>query len=488
MTDVLKPSGSLSPPSAPPGGGGAGLRRNILSMPEVLTQSVANAAPSAAVSVLPAIAFVYAGNGAWLTFVIATISLVLIGYSVSIFARRFASAGSFYVYNTKALGPAGGFASGWALVLGYIFTAMATTCGVAIYLGAFLTQIGLPGGTTVAVLVMIALDIVVASWFAYRDIGLSARVSLVLEAISMVIILALFAIVFFRKGISSDALTLKGMPTAGIGPGIVIAIFAFVGFESAASLGLEAKNPYHTVPRSVIISAVLVGVFYIIGTLAQITGFEGAKDGLDKAPAPLFDLAGLMGVSWFGYVMNLGITASNFACTLACINAGARMLYQMGQDGVILGSAGRSHETNQTPHIGIYLMIPLIVLGPFIVILTGHGPLDVINWMGTTATFGFMLAYLLVAIAAPLYLYRRGEPYMAPLIVGLIGALIMLYVYYASIWPIQPMPGPLWPIIFVAWMIIGFAWYFIVRSRSPHVMTQIGAIHETNEELVTAGR
>src|ERR1700694_343355 len=442
MTDVLKPSGSVSPPSAPPGGGGAGLRRNILSMPEVLTQSVANAAPSAAFSVLPAIAFIYAGNGAWLTFVIATISLVLIGYSVSIFARRFASAGSFYVYNTKALGPAGGFASGWALVLGYIFTGMATTCGVAIYLGAFLTQIGLPGGTTVAVLVMIALDIVVASWFAYRDIGLSARVSLVLEAISMVIILALFAIVFFRKGISSDALTLKGMPTAGIGPGIVIAISAFVGFESAASLGLEAKNPSHTVPRSVIISAVLVGVFYIIGTLAQITGFEGAKDGLDKAPAPLFDLAGLMGVSWFGYVMNLGITASNFACTLACINAGARMLYQMGQDGVILGSAGRSHETNQTPHIGIYLMIPLIVLGPFIVILTGHGPLDVINWMGTTATFGFMLAYLLVAIAAPLYLYRQREPYVAPLVVGIIGSLIMLYVYYASVWPVQPMPGP----------------------------------------------
>jgi amino acid transporter len=486
MTDAVKPSGSMNPASSP--GGGNGLRRNILSMPEVLTQSVANAAPSAAVSVLPAIAFIYAGNGAWLTFVIATISLVLIGYSVSIFARRFASAGSFYVYNTKALGSAGGFASGWALVLGYVFTAMATTCGVAIYLGAFLTQIGLPGGTTGAILLMIAIDVAVASWFAYRSIGLSARMSLVLEAISMTIILVLFVIVFVRKGISTDVLSLKGMPSAGIGPGIVIAIFAFVGFESAASLGLEAKSPYRTVPMSVIISAVLVGVFYIIGTLAQSTGFEGAKVGLDSAPAPLFDLAGLMGVSWFGYVMNLGITASNFACTLACINAGSRMVYQMGQDGMILGAAGRSHATNQTPHIGIYLVIPLMVLGPFVIILSGHTPIDVINWMGTTATFGFMLAYLLVAIAAPLYLYRRGEPYIAPLVVGIIGSLIMLYVYYASVWPIQPMPGPLWPIIFVVWMIIGFAWYFIVRSRSPHVMAQVGATHETNEALVGARR
>src|SRR5256712_8869442 len=78
MANVVKPTGSVSPTSSP--GGAAGLRRNVLSMPEVLTQSVANAAPSAAVSVLPAIAFIYAGNGAWLTFVIATISMVLIGY------------------------------------------------------------------------------------------------------------------------------------------------------------------------------------------------------------------------------------------------------------------------------------------------------------------------------------------------------------------------------------------------------------------------
>src|SRR3989475_3759785 len=194
--------------------------------------------------------------------------------------------------------------------------------------------------------------------------------------------------------------------------------------------------------------AVHVREFYIIGTLAQTTGFQGAKVGFNSAPAPLFDLAGLMGVSWFGYVMNLGITASNFACTLACINAGSRIVYQMGRDGMILGAAGRSHATNQTPHIGIYLVVPLMALGPFVIILSGHGPLDVINWMGTTATFGFMLAYLLVAIAAPLYLYRRRGASTAPLLVGVIGSPIMLDVYYSNAWPIQPMPGPLWPIIF----------------------------------------
>src|SRR2546422_9088398 len=126
----------------------------------------------------------------------------------------------------------------------------------------------------------------------------------------------------------------------------------------------------------------------------------------------------------------------------------------MGRDGMILGAAGRSHATNQTPHIGIYLVVSLMALGPFVIILSGHGPLDVINWMGTTATFGFMLAYLLVAIAAPLYLYRRGGPDIAPLVVGVIGSLILLYGYYSSGWPIPALPGPLWAIIFVSWTII----------------------------------
>jgi len=489
MTDVVQQPASGGSPPASPQGGGAGLKRNILTMPEVLTQSVANAAPSAAVSVLPAIAFASAGNAAWLTFVIATVAMVLIGYTVSVFARRFASAGSFYVYNTKALGSAGGFASGWSLVLGYVFTAMATTCGVAIYLGAFLGQIGIQGSSTLAILLMIAIDVAIATWFAYKSIGLSARTSLVLEAASMTIILVLFAIVFVNKGVvNADVISLKGVSTSGLGPGIVIAIFAFVGFESAASLGLEAKNPFRSVPRSVIISAVLVGVFYILGTYAQTIGFAGAKTGLDKASAPLFDLAGLMGVSWFGYAMNLGITVSNFCCTLACINAGSRIVYQMAQDGLLTSSVGRSHTTNQTPHLAIYLVVPLMLIGPFFIILTGHQPLDVINWTGTIATFGFMLAYVLVGIAAPLFLSRRGESFLGPAVAGAVGVLIMLYVYYASIFPIQPWPGWFLPVVFAIWMVVGFVWYFIIRSRTPHVMGQIGAIHETNEELSTARR
>src|SRR2546422_8766750 len=129
----------------------------------------------------------------------------------------------------------------------------------------------------------------------------------------------------------------------------------------------------------------------------------------------------------------------------------------MGRDGMILGAAGRSHATNQTPHIGIYLVVSLMALGPFVIILSGHGPLDVINWMGTTATFGFMLAYLLVAVAAPIYLYRRGEADIAPLPGGVIRAPVTAFPRLPRGCASPTLPGAPSPATFPSWCIHAFS-------------------------------
>jgi hypothetical protein len=95
---------------------------------------------------------------------------------------------------------------------------------------------------------------------------------------------------------------------------------------------------------------------------------------------------------------------------------GSRIVYQMAQDALLHGSVGRSHEINHTPHLAVYLVVPLMLLGPFVIILTGHGP------------------------------------------------------------PALPHASA------------GAVHRAIVRSRSPRVMGEIGAIHETNEELGPATR
>jgi amino acid transporter len=82
MTDALQP-GTPGPVVDAAAGvaGGHTLRRNRLSMPEVLAQSVANAAPSAAMALLPLLVFLSAGNGTWLSFVIAILLMLCVGCS-----------------------------------------------------------------------------------------------------------------------------------------------------------------------------------------------------------------------------------------------------------------------------------------------------------------------------------------------------------------------------------------------------------------------
>src|SRR5881392_1259798 len=102
--------------------GATTLRRNVLTMPEVLAQSVANAAPSAAMALLPLLVFLNAGNGTWVSFVVAVLLMVGVGYCASQFAKRMNSAGSFYIWVSRAFGPTAGYVAGWGLQLGYVST------------------------------------------------------------------------------------------------------------------------------------------------------------------------------------------------------------------------------------------------------------------------------------------------------------------------------------------------------------------------------
>jgi amino acid transporter len=80
------------------------LRRGVLSLPEVLAQSVANMAPSAAMALLPLLVFLNAGNGSWLSFVIALVLMLFVGFCITQFAKRTNASGSFYNWVRASLG------------------------------------------------------------------------------------------------------------------------------------------------------------------------------------------------------------------------------------------------------------------------------------------------------------------------------------------------------------------------------------------------
>src|SRR5262245_14713560 len=393
-------------------------------------------------ALLPLLVFLNAGNGTWFTFAISVVLMVCIGYCAAQFAKRMNSAGSFYVWVTQALGPGTGHAAGWGLQLGYLATGVATVFGFGIFGGDLLHRIfpSIDPLNPVLLIALFAFDTLVAVGVAIYDINFSARMSLTLESISILAIITLCVSIWVVRGpIDTAQFSFHGVVPGGVVIGIVLAIFAFVGFESAGSLGMEAKNPSRNVGRAIVVSATFVGIFYVLVSYSQTLGFQPTNGGYAKSTAPMPDLANLIGLGWLSIVIDIGITISVFACTLACINASARIALTMAHDGMGVPALVRTHATRKTPNVAIWVVaVPMLVV-PVLAILFRQSPVDGTGWAGTLATFGFMLGYALVSLGAPLYLRRIGQPNLAVWIVGMIGLVAMIVVFYAS-WLPQTIP------------------------------------------------
>jgi amino acid transporter len=208
---------------------------------------------------------------------------------------------------------------------------------------------------------------------------LSAHTALTLEALSVSIIISLCIAAYVHHGsvIDRSQLTLSGAHFGGIIDGTVLAIFSFVGFESSASLAVEARNPLRSVRRAVLWSLAGVGLFYVVVSYAQILGFAGSHPGFAASTAPLPGLANLVGLHTLVPFIDAGVTVSMFACTLACINAGSRILFSVAIDGLAPQPLQRTHPRHGlfSPLTFPYNILPYVFLGWTAVgIVLPHGP------------------------------------------------------------------------------------------------------------------
>lgn len=462
------------------------LRRHCLSYVEVLAQSISVIAPSTVPAAILGLIFAAAGNGTWLSFLLGMIGLVLVSFNINQFARRSASPGSLYTYIVRGLGPTAGVLSGWALLFGYMLTGMSTLCGFGIIGGDLLGQIGIHA----PVLALFAIGTIAAFYIAYRDIQLSAKMMLVLEGSALVAILILGAIIWKHKGFAIDTaqLTFTGATPGGVLTGIVLVVFAFSGFESSTSLGEEAKDPLRTIPRSVIQSVVVAGLVFIFMAYVVILGFEGASATLEKTEAPLSFLANEMGWGFLGTLVNIGVLLSFFSCTLASINATARIVFSMARHGLFFDALGDAHEKNETPYIAVGLSALVTFLVPAILYLSGVSAFDSQGYFGTLCSFGFLIVYILISIAAPVYLRSLGKLNKTALLYSVFGTSFMILPFLGTVGvpgsglfppPVFPNNILLW--LFVAYMAIGLAWLLLQRVRHPKMIPDMRSAIENVE-------
>lgn len=450
--------------TSPPGIKGYGLKSKCLSFPETLSQSVANISPTLTPVVIVPLVFASAGSGTWLSYLFATIGLILVGMNINQFARRSASPGSLYSYIGRGLGAPAGFLAGWCLLVAYLFTAMSVLAGAVNYASILLDMAGIHLWPSV----LFAVGVLVAWYVAYRDVKLSTKLMLVLEGLSMLLILVLGAIVVMHHGTAYDPaqFNVAAMDFSGVKAGLILAIFSYVGYESATTLGEEARNPLKNIPRAVILSAAISGIFFMVTSYVAVLGFRGLKTPLGSSAAPFNDLAESVGVAWFGVLISAGAVISLFACTLASINAASRILFAMGRHGIFHTHLSKAHSTNQTPHFAATLASVLVLAVPVVLLGAHLAVLDIFNDLSTIATFGFLVVYVLISIAAPVYLKHLGKLTLGSVALSVVSVLFMIPPIVATVYPMPTPPADKFPYYFIAYVVIGMVWFTVLRKSS----------------------
>lgn len=445
----------------------SGLHAGVLGPLETLAQSVSAMAPSTSPSLTIPIVFALAGNATWLVYLLATCATLIVGFCVSRFARLSASPGSLYTYTHDTLPRIFGAVAGWGLLLAYVGTGVSVAGGALYYTNLLALEFlhwappALP-----TLLVVCALG----GYVAWRDVKLSAELMLWIEICSVSLIVIVLAFMLVRNGLHVDAdqFRLKGVSFSALGPALVLSMFSFVGFESATTLGAEARNPLKTIPRAVIQCAIIAGVFFVLCSYSEVLGFHGTSGKLSESASPLHILAQKAGVSPLGSGIDFGALVSMVACVLACVTAASRVLMRMAHDRLVPAAFERTGH-HGTPSAAIILATILMLTAAWMMAICGVSGSDMYDLSGSLAVFGFLTAYALVCIALPFARRARGQ---SSGIVSAASVLAVLLIALIAVFDLRSTADVVHarlPYLYVGYIAGGLMWYRFSARRSTSV-------------------
>jgi len=329
---------------------------------------------------------------------------------------------------------------------------------------------------------LIALAII---WFvSFRDIAISTIIMLLLEGASILLLLILTVIVLSKvgmhTGLNIKPFTMGSNSISNIGHAVVFGFLSFAGFEGASSLGEESKNPKKYIPLAIILTIVIIGIFFVLVSYTQIMGFGANASGisqLSKSSAPLTDLSKKYVASWFSLIITIGAAVSAFACSLGATAGASRVFYAMSYDGNLPKVFSKVHHKHNSPFMALGLVMIMAILLDLCT-LKNVGLMSY-NYFGTIGSLSIILCYLITVIGSMVYFTKTKEWKIFNLILPAIGLLALLFTFYANIWPVQSFPFNLFPYVVLAVLVLGSIFSFTYKKKIPA---------QISEEQVPAGK
>jgi amino acid transporter len=494
--------------AGPPTHGGPHLGGRRLTLRHAVAQSLAIGPMVSTGVLLSVIANPQTGAGANAAFSVlaATIGCLGLGYAVSLFARRYAGAGAMYEYLVRGASPWVGVLAG-----GIYFVGLLWLGGPSIGSGfAVVAQPALESHLSIHiswwVLMLIGAGIVqVLNYFGIR---VATRAMLAFAIVGLIPMLLLAVVIMAKGGANGNTLAVFNPSTTSIGDafnGVLIGVTLFVGFEAAAALGEECRDPHRDIPRAVMLAIAAGGVFYILMTYAISIGYgvHAVSQGAWANDGAYIDTMATRYVgSWLATILDFVIVLDGLAVMLSLCVVVGHGLFTLGRDGLLPKVFAKTSRYN-TPWVGHLAILASTIVGIVVIHLVHYDhkfglPSDPIAVLSLTTTVGsFMVQFIyfaIVVVGLRLVWSMRGQPgQWWRYLVVLLGCSVPVLAYKGSLIPVPTdlsksvnYVGLFYALAMLLVIVLWFTW---LRTRRPELISRaaqhVATAHPEQESPVT---
>jgi basic amino acid/polyamine antiporter, APA family len=414
-----------------------------------------------------------------------TVSLLVAAFGSALAALCYAELASFlpvpgsaYSYTYATLGEVIAWLIGWNLLLEYGMSASAVAVSWSAYVVNLLDDWGinfLPKVLTNAPLkavndhiqgtgaifnVPAALIIAAMSYVCYVGMRETAGLNTAMVSLKVLII-----VVFIIAGIGyintanwhpyipANTGSFGHFGWTGVLQGAGIIFFSYVGFDTASTTALEARNPQRDLPIG-IIGALLISVFLYVGMSMVLTGMVPYTQlGVDAPVAVALDAHPQLNHIGMGAIVKIGAIVGMTSVVLGSLLGQPRILLAMADDGLLPPAIARVHPKHKTPHVAT------VVSGVIFALVAGVFPLDI---LADLISIGVLLAFVVVCLGVLVLRRTRPDvprPFRVPFapVTCVVGALFcggMTYFLSNGTW---------WRLLF--WTLLGAAIYALYGYR-----------------------
>lgn len=426
-----------------------------------------------------------AGPAVILSFVIAAITAGLTALCYAELAARIPGSGSSYTFTYATLGEFAAFTVAACLLLEYGLASSATAIGWSAYLNNFLENtIGWQIPEALRSPMIVAgkdgaefhagkfnlppvLLVILCGVLLVRGVKESVGTNTALVWIKIAV-LVFFAVVAFT-GFNSAHFTPFFFAEDGKGAGGMVGVtaaaatvfFSFIGIDTVATGGSEAKDPKRTVPLAILVALVVVSVVYFVVAIAAVGAQPATKfAGQDAGLAVI--LKDVSGMAWPAIVLSAGAVISVFSVTLAGLYGQTRILYAMSRDGLVGRSFAHVDAATRTPRANTLIVC--------VVVAIIAGTVDS-GFLWDMVSMGTLTAFALVSAAVPVVrkMQARETPadhagFRVPF-----GPYLVPFASIASCLYIMKDLSKTTFTVFGAWIALALVWYFIFAMKNSEL-------------------